>query len=881
MTATPLPSGVVTFLFTDIEGSTQLLHRLGDDYATVLMRQRELVGTAIEAFGGVVVRTEGDAFFAVFDKASTAVGAAVAGQCALIEEPWPMGEPLRVRMGLHSGEADVVHDDYVGMSVHVAARVSAAAHGGQILISEATAELAGNFNTRDLGLHALKDVGELRLLQVRSQGLPETFPALRTLSTPNNLPAAVDSFVGRQLEMAQVMKTIGADRLVTLTGAGGSGKTRLALETASLLLDTFPDGVWLVPLATVDAGHQVIEAVAAVLRVGDRPDEDIAETLEDWLRGRRTLLILDNCEHLVDSVAAFCERFLPAAPELHVLATSREVLGVRGEHTIRTPPLAVSDDPAIASGSDAVQLFVERASAAAPTVDMDEADRAVVARVCRRLDGLPLAIELAAARLRSLSLAQLEARLDDRFRLLTGRRHAEVGRQRTLEAVVAWSYDLLDEEDKAVFSRLAVFPDHFTLEMAESVVAGSPVEALDVGDIVSHLVDKSLVTTVIAPDSLRLTLLETLRQYGLDRLNNDGTVDVYRERLLDWAQGGVEHLSEAMRTPAQDDALRQATLNATTYRAAMTWADEHGRAVAALRIASLVPIFHHRGERRAAILERLQTAERFGPVDHVAAGEAWAAIGNTAFEQDDPLGSLEANKRAAEHFRAAGRSRLAAWSQYLGLHSAWLAGQLDELDRLVAETLTNFRDEDDEMGLGYTLWVASLRNPDLDAAAEMAEEADRLLRKSGVPMGIAHNLEGRGIIAYERGDVAAAGVFVSEALELFASYENFGCTAHALEMAAVLLGRGAGHSAVIAVELMAAAEELRFLSGQGHRPWEVRARLGTLEHYIAVPSELDGAGARETGRQLDLSTAVSVATNALRSAPHIEEGASGPGVLAP
>jgi len=498
-----------------------------------------------------------------------------------------------------------------------------------------------------------------------------------------------------------------------------------------------------------------------------------------------------------------------------------------------------------------------------------------VTQVCRRLDGLPLAIELAAARLRSLSLTQLESRLDDRFRLLTGTRRAEVPRQQTLQAVVAWSYDLLDDMEKLVFSRLAVFPDHFTLEMAEAVASGPTVDAEDVVDLLSHLVDKSLVTTVIATDGLRFTLLETLRQYGLDRLDDDGAVEARRERLFDWVMSGVEELSSKMRTPAQDDALRRATLDATTYRTAMQWAAEHGRPVAALRIVSLAPIIHHRGERRTAILECLQAAERLGPVDHRAAGEAWAAVGNVAFEQADPAASLEANNRAFEHFRAAGCSRLAAWSKYLNVHSAWIAGELDEVDHLVAEALAYFRDEDDEMGLGYTLWVASLRSPDLDAASDMAGEADELLRKVGIPMGIAHNVEGRGIIAYERGDEAAAAKFVSEAVQLFASYENLGCTAHALEAAAVVLGDTNGSAGSVAIELVTAAEEFRALSGQGHRPWEIRARLGALEDHIAATGDEEYAmAAREAGRQYDLSTAASVATQALLSMAgrHPEKG---------
>ncbi len=422
----------------------------------------------------------------------------------------------------------------------------------------------------------------------------------------NNLPTPVDSFIGREMELAEITHAVRADRLVTLTGPGGSGKTRLALEAAASLVPEFADGVWLVALATINDGRRLPGTVAQVLGVSDRAGEAIADTLRDWLRDRDLLLILDNCEHVVDAACGFCERLLPDCSRLRILATSREFLDVRGEHAIRTPPLAVPDDPALAPLADAVQLFLARAVAGAPWFRPDEADLGTVMQVCRRLDGLPLAIELTAARLRALSLSQLAARLDDQFWRLTGGSRAEVSRQHTLEAVVAWSYDLLSEVEQRVFARLSVFPDHFTLEMAEAVVPEPPVSEVDVVDIVSRLVDKSLVTTVNAPDGLRYRLLEMLRQYGHDRLIECGEADRLRERLFAWAIPGVEQLELVMRTPAMDDALRKAAINAVTYRAAMRWAASHEQEGAALRIAAMVPLSHNRGERMTEILARLR-----------------------------------------------------------------------------------------------------------------------------------------------------------------------------------------------------------------------------------------------------------------------------------
>jgi predicted ATPase/class 3 adenylate cyclase len=863
--AAPLPQGIVALLFTDIEGSTRLLDRLGDTYGAVLGRHRDLLTHAFAVHGGVVVETEGDAMFVAFGKPTAAVAAAIDGQRAILGETWPPGAPVRVRMGLHCGEVELAGRSYIGMAVHVAARVSSAAHGGQVIITEITARLAGDPDTLDLGRHRLKDVGEFRLLQLRAPGIEESFPAPRTLSVlPNNLPAPVDSFIGRQMELAEIAEAIRADRLVTLTGPGGSGKTRLALEVAASLVPAFADGVWLVALATMSDGARLFETVAQVLGVSDIAGEAIADTAERWLGDRDLLLILDNCEHVVEAVRTLCGRLLPACRRLRILATSREFLDVRGEHAIQTPPLAVPDDPAAAPLSDAVQLFLARARARAPSFCPDEMDIGTVAQVCRRLDGLPLAIELAAVRLRSMSLSQLASRLDDQFWRLTAGGRAEIPRQRTLEAVVAWSYDLLSEVEQHALARLAVFPDHFTLEMAEAVVSYAPIDGRDVVDIVSRLVGKSLVTTVNAPDGLRYQLLEMLRQYGRDRLTERDDVDRCQQRLLAWVMSAIQELEAVIRTPAQDDALQEATINAVTCRAAMDWAAAHGQEGAALRIASMVPLIHQRGERRAEILELLSRADRAGQLDDAAAGHAWAAVLNLAFEQSEYQAGFQAGASAVGHFEAAGRSRLAAWARYLQAISAWGAGQLADADRLIGEAIASFRREHDEMGLGYSLWLASLRSADLAAATQMAAEAEDLLRRVGHPMGIAHAAEGRGILAFEAGELARAAAFITDAIGLFALYGNIGCTAHALESAAVVIRAPGREDVGVAIELLAAADKLRRQSGQGHRPWEIRGRLGNLEDHIAVPRATASVPAR-TGREYSLSEAASLAVGALRS----------------
>jgi predicted ATPase/DNA-binding XRE family transcriptional regulator len=699
-----------------------------------------------------------------------------------------------------------------------------------------------------------------------ARGRLSSAEVLSAMSAPrNNLPAPVDLFVGRQAELAEIKAALRAHRLVTLTGPGGCGKTRLALEAASAVVPTFADGVWLVPLASVSDGSRLFEAVAQVLRLADMAGEAIADTVEQWLRDQELLLILDNCEHIVAAVAGLCERLLRNCGRLRVLATSREFLDVRGEHAIRTPPLTLPDDLALAPLSDAVQLFLARAEAAAPSLRPGLEDLGTVSRVCRRLDGLPLAIELVAARLRALSLTQLAARLDDQFWQVTRGGRTEHAQPRTLEAVVAWSYNLLGEDEQRVFERIAVFPGHFTLEMAEAVVPGAPVSELDVVDLVASLVGKSLVTTVNAADGLRYQLLEMLRQYGRDRLAERGEADKFQERLLAWAMSGVEHLEAAVRTPAMDDALRRTVIDAVTYRAAMQWAATNGQQGAALRIASMVPFSHHRGNRQAEILDALDRAQRAGQLDDLAAGHAWAAVANIAFELTDWDTSLRACDLAAGHFQAAGVPRLAAWTQYIRLHSAWGAGQLDVVDNLVSGAIANFRSERDEMGLGYSLWVASLRSTDLAASKDLADEADELLRRAGAPIGIAHNSEGRGIIAFERGELGAAASFIAEAVECFESYGNLGCAAHAIEAAAVVIAAADTRQVELAAELLAVATELRRQSGQGYAPWEIRGRLGKLEDWIGVPGSTGTVEGSPAPARYTLSEASALAATALRS----------------
>jgi len=590
-----LPSGTVTFLFTDIEGSTRLAQDLGPDYQRVLESHHRLVREGLEIAGGIEVSTEGDSFFCVFTNTRAAVGTAAALQRLLASHSWSAGAEIRVRMGLHTGEGTLGADNYIGLDVHRAARIAAAAHGGQVLMSDTTrvlteTSLPQGVALRDLGLHRMKDLPHPeRLHQLIIEGLPDSFPAPRSLDAqPNNLPTQLTSFVGRHQELVEAEKLTLGSRLLTLTGMAGSGKTRLALELATEIMDRFPDGVWFVDLAALTDAAVLEEQVATVLRIQQQPNRDLSGTILEVLRPKTALVILDNCEHVLDSAAGFAESALGYAPDVRVIATSREPLGVAGEVTLQVPPLGLGRSDGTGGGttsdlSDAVQLFAERGASTDPSFRLTAETAAVVVQICQRLDGLPLAIELAAARLRSFSPAEIAARLDDRFRLLTGGTRTSLPRQHTLQAAVDWSYELLSETEQKVFDRLSVFADGFTMDAAEAVCGEIAVDAVD---SVIRLVEQSMVVAgpgVVA--GTRYRLLETLRQYGWQRLAERGEDVEIRSRHAEFFLRIADEARPHLHGPDQGDWTRRLVAEYENARAAFDWCRTAGQVQMHLRLA--------------------------------------------------------------------------------------------------------------------------------------------------------------------------------------------------------------------------------------------------------------------------------------------------------
>lgn len=522
----------MTFLITDIEGSTALLRRLGEaEYAQALARYRQLTRSAVDRHHGDEIDTQGDSFFVVFSSPRAAVTAAVEMQHSFLSEG--DGASLRVRMGLHSGEAERTPTGLVGLAVHRAARIAAVAHGGQVLLSESTAillqdALPSGLTLKDLGRHRLKDLGTpQQIFELEAAGLPTEFPPLRSLDNPalpNNLPAQLTNFVGRARELDEIRGLVTTHRLVTLTGPGGSGKTRLALQVAAELLDGAEDGAWFVELAMLDDEEAIPAAIASALGLS-LPIGPSVESLAAALSSQRILLVLDNCEHLVGGCAKVADALLRRGRQVHVLATSREPLAISGEAIYRVRPLAVPDEDGVSPDAqefDAVALLLDRAGSQGADLDLDPPNLSLLVSICRRLDGMPLAIELAAARLRSLSLETLEQRLDQRFRLLTGGNRNAPERQQTLRATVAWSVSLLSVPERTLLDRLSAFVGGFELEAAEKVCGFGSLEDVEVADLLGSLVDKSLVMAQRRGSGVRYRLLETIREYAAGELAESG-----------------------------------------------------------------------------------------------------------------------------------------------------------------------------------------------------------------------------------------------------------------------------------------------------------------------------------------------------------------------
>src|SRR5438477_2678578 len=705
-----LPAGTVTFLFTDIEGSTRLIQELGDRYPAALDEHSSIIRRANAGDGGVEVNTQGDSFFAVFRDAPAAVRASVAAQRGLAAHEWPSPAPLRVRMGLHTGEGVRSGDDYVGIDVHRAARIADAAHGGQVILSDTTMVLVDRalpegVSLRALGAHRLKDLAQPeRLHDLVVEGLLSDFPPPRAIDArPNNLPAQLTSFVGREGEMAEVRRLLGETRLLTLTGPGGTGKTRLALQVAAASLASYRDGAFLVDLSSVSDPALVPSVVAGALAVPEVAGRSVVEALQDHLRDRELMLVLDNFEQVAQA-GTVIEELLTAAPKLSVMVTSRMVLSLRGEHEYVVPPLEPPDpgrlpDLPTLLQVEAVLLFAQRAMAANPRFQVTERNAPAVAGITARLDGLPLAIELAATRTKVMTPEQILPRLQSRLGILTSGPRTLPERQRTLRDAIAWSHDLLGPAEQRLFARLSAFSGGWALESAETVCDPEGL-ALEVLEGLTSLVGISLVgRTDTDGGTLRFTMLETIREFAAEQLEASGERDEILQRhadhFLDLAVEAEPHLTAG----DQLEWLERCDVEHPNFRAALRWAIEAGQADRAQEAAGALWRFWqqrgHLAEGRAWFEEVLAMSTGQGRTE--ARAKALIGAGGVAWWQQDRDGAGSRYREAVEIERELGHSARTAEALY-NLAFVVAGDDLEAAGRMLVESLELYREVDDERG---------------------------------------------------------------------------------------------------------------------------------------------------------------------------------------
>jgi predicted ATPase/class 3 adenylate cyclase len=853
-----LPSGTVTLLFTDIEGSTVLAERLGDRWPGVLGEHNRILRESFAAHGGIELGTEGDALFVAFTSAAEAAAAAAAAQHALAAQGWPADGTIRVRMGLHTGEPTTTADGYVGLDMHRAARVAAAAHGAQVLLSQTTRDLLPErlegLTFRDLGDHRLKDLtGPQRLHQLCIEGLSVDFPPPRSLEgRVTNLPAQPTPLVGREreLEAARALLLAGDTRMLTLTGPGGTGKTRLALQVAADTVDEFPDGVYGVLLAPVTDPEVVPLELARVLGIEELPSQPIIEALKAGLAGRRTLVLFDNFEH-VGPAAPLLAELLAACPRLKLIVTSREPLRIAAERQYPVPPLPESD---------AMTLFVERARAVRPDFELTDETAPIVAEICERLDGLPLAVELAAAWSKVLPPAALLRRLERRLELPASRSPDVPARQSTLREAIAWSYDLLSDEERRLHARLSVFMGGCTVEAAERIADPGGELGIDVLEGIASLVDRSLLRESEDDEGEpRFGMLATIREYARQHLKESGEEDeLLRRHALEFARFADE-ADARVRTGDQLLWFSRLESEHDNLRAALDSSAANGDDETALRLGGALGWFWyahgHALEGCARLTDVLARTEN-APEELRA--RPMYALGVLLDQRGEPERAAELVERSLAVFRELGdQENVARALNSLGGIKRAL-GELESARSLLEESIGVRRELGDEPGTAAALTnlgSVAFEQGDLEEAEARLTEALTLDRVHGNEWGAAVALDSLAAVPLERGDYDRAGELIRETLVSAERLADQELIAFGLEKAAVLAA--AEGNAARAGRLAGAADGLRESAGfersRFDREWLER-------HLSAVTGEEFEAG-RATGRALEPDEALREAMN--------------------
>jgi predicted ATPase/class 3 adenylate cyclase len=748
------PTGTLTLLFTDMEGSTHLLQQLGKRYGSVLAECRRMLRTAFAQYNGYEIDTQGDAFFVAFTRAVDAVEAAVTAQRVLASASWPESVVVRVRMGLHTGEPESSPEGYVGLDVHLAARIMSAGHGGQVLLSQTTSDLVkhdlpNGVSLLNMGKHHLKDLHQpVRIFQLVISGLSSDFPPLKTLNPSlNNLPVQPTPFMGREQEVIAIERLLRREdvRLLTLTGAGGTGKSRLALQAAANLASGFVDGVFFVNLAPISDPALVIPTIAQALELKETGDSSLLDLLKSSLRKKKLLLLLDNFEQVVHAAPSLAD-LLTACPKLKILVTSRIVLHMQAEHEFAVPPLALPDltclpDLSTVSQYEAVAFFISRAQAVKPSFQLTHANALAVAEICTRLDGLPLAIELAAARMKLLTPQALLSRLSQRLQVLTSTTRDTPARQQTLRNTIAWSYNLLDAYEQQLFRRLSVFVGGCTLEAAEAVCAQPGNGGGQVLDGVASLTDKSMLQQTEVGEEPRLMMLETIREYGLECLAASGEAEASRQAHAAYYLALVEETEPKLLGPEQVVWFERLEREHDNLRTAMRW------------------LLEREGDRHSVemALQLVGALQRFWQMSgHFSEGRNF-------LERALSIGASFANTEIA----ASARAKALTVAADLALFDLYDTNQAEGLCR---ESLALYRTLGDKQGIATALsllgWVAQ-RRFNREEACALHEEGLALSRELGDKRGIAEALYDLSYLAFSQGDYDKAYALKEESLALF------------------------------------------------------------------------------------------------------------------
>jgi len=803
-----IPSGTVTFLFTDIEGSTKLAQQYPDAMPALLARHHDMLNRSIQTHNGYVFQVVGDSFAAAFHNAGDALNAALDAQRYLHNEAWSPA-PIKVRMGIHTGAAQLNEErQYSGYTtLALTQRIMSAGHGGQVLVSHATQQLirAGlpNGSTlRDMGEHRLKDlIHPENLYQLVVPNLPVDFPPLKTLNAyRHNLPTQLTSFIGRENEIDGIKKLIAEHRVVTLTGSGGAGKTRLSLQVGAECLEQFTNGVWFVELAALTDPALIISAVMSAIGLHEK-DSDI-KTLTSHIGNQSQLLILDNCEHFIEDCARLVESLIQLCPKLHVLASSREAFGIAGEQPYRVPSLAFPDPRHLPpldeiTKCECVQLFIERVKTYDPSFLLTERNASSVAQICSRLDGIPLAIELAAARVKVMSVEQLASRLGDVFNLLTSGSRTALPRQQTLRALIEWSYDLLSDSEKSLFRRLAAFSGGWSLDAAEAICSVEGGAA--VLDDLARLVDKSLVNKEELDGEVRFHMLETIRQYAEFKMFASEEVDEVKNRHRDWFMQLAETAEPKLRTGEQLPWLNQLEMEHDNLRAAIKWSIEQKHVEQALRIPSALAYFweiHGHGEEGRNWLDEVlkletQSNERKYPY-------AWATAVSGHFSLSAYMPDIKQYQphmeEALDIFRRHKDSFRVGRVLYHLAYIPHFAGDLETAKSTYQAGFDSYQTVNDQWGMGecvHCIAHIEATQGNMEKSHALYDQSLEALKPIGDRFSLFHPVGDTAIIALNKGELNTAKMILEESIQAFEKLKNRAWISISIQrMAEILIEQG-------------------------------------------------------------------------------------------